>query len=843
MAADARKLRRANNKPSEKPDIWPWWQLGINNDGNYFKGRDRVELSHHVINLRPKKETNNSQLQTDDNYKTDQRLSTVNFLNLVKPTAYSLSKVIDYVYGHWYRARDLSLFFVLEILITIADILWLACLVFFLKLHQETRVLSQSVWLDISAYFTAVGLVISWPFSLFKFKARPRVSINQTRIKPLDLQPKTLFAQTGIFVVLVLVLILPLKGVATWQSLNYRSQEVINLASNGFLGLEQAGSLLSQGDPELAQKQLANSTESFNQAVLIVNNLSDQLAGLLGRLPVAGSKLETAKSILLASQEVTEAAGIVADTLKNLNSIADEQTFAFGTSLNILNKAAAELQPHLNAATEYLYQAEGADLPTELSEVLKNLQGQLAELEVNIASVLSLPQLLQQVLVSAEPRTYAVIFQNTSELRPTGGFAGSLALIEFEQGEVRSINIPGGGPYDFQGSLTKIVRPPEPLRLVRGTWQLQDANWFYDFPSSAEKIRWFLMESGGPEIDGVIALNSDVVVQLLKMTGPVELPQYGKVLTADNFMRETQAAVELEYDREENRPKQFIADLAPVLFSRLLSFKGQEMINLSALINSSLLNKGIQLYSVDPQVETSFQQFGWGGQVEHTAGDYLAVVRTNIGGGKTDNVIHEQIHHQLEISPTGELTARLTISRSHLGDSRDTFESRRNVSYIRFYVPSGSTLLATEGFTPPPTNYYRAVPAEAGTDDDLNRLEIEKGWDTSSGTRITEEYGKTVFGNWLSVSPGTTAQASIVYRLPFRLEPGATWQDLRRYSIFFQRQSGVAPLDFSSEIIWPESFRLRWQESSQQPFLDHNRFEMRSDWQGDDFYGLIFEKI
>ncbi|MDZ4230160.1 MAG: DUF4012 domain-containing protein, partial [Candidatus Veblenbacteria bacterium] len=425
-----------------------------------------------------------------------------------------------------------------------------------------------------------------------------------------------------------------------------------------------------------------------------------------------------------------------------------------------------------------------------IAQRLGEVKAELKGLEQSLASVLALPDLLQQLLVVDNPRTYVVLFQNSTELRPTGGFAGSLALIEVASGEVRSVTIPGGGPYDYQGSLTRLVRPPEPLRLVRGTWQLQDANWFFDFPTSARKVLWFLAEAGGPEADGVIALTSDLVIALLRLTGPVELPLYDKVLTADNFMRETQAAVEIEYDRETNRPKQFIADLAPTLFTRLLELDSTGLVKLTALVEESLHQRAIQLYATDPELQATFTSQGWAGEVAPSDLDYLAIVRTNIGGGKTDGVTREAIRHQVELSSTGDILVHLSLTRSHTGDPRDTFAGRPNVTYLRFYVPPGAVLLGTEGFTPPPSNYYRAVPSGAEFDTDLAAVEQERGWDTASGTRVTEEYNKTVFGNWLSLVPGETKTVRLSYQLPYKLEPGATWQDLRRYSILFQRQAG-----------------------------------------------------
>ena len=43
--------------------------------------------------------------------------------------------------------------------------------------------------------------------------------------------------------------------------------------------------------------------------------------------------------------------------------------------------------------------------------------------------------------------------------------------------------------------------------------------------------------------------------------------------------------------------------------------------------------------------------------------------------------------------------------------------------------------------------------------------------DPVSGTRISEDAGKTVFGNWVYVSPGESVEVTYTYLLPFHVDP------------------------------------------------------------------------
>ena len=86
--------------------------------------------------------------------------------------------------------------------------------------------------------------------------------------------------------------------------------------------------------------------------------------------------------------------------------------------------------------------------------------------------------------------------------------------------------MPPGGVYDLQGNLEVLLSSPEPLHILNANWQMQDANWFFDFPTSAKKLMWFYEKSGGPTVDGVIAINSNILPKLLAITGPIELSEF-----------------------------------------------------------------------------------------------------------------------------------------------------------------------------------------------------------------------------------------------------------------------------------------------------------------------------
>ena len=56
-----------------------------------------------------------------------------------------------------------------------------------------------------------------------------------------------------------------------------------------------------------------------------------------------------------------------------------------------------------------------------------------------------------------------------------------------------------------------------------------------------------------------------------------------------------------------------------------------------------LLHLHILFYFFDPHLQQTIENYGWSGEIKKATWDYLMVVDTNIGGGKTDRVIKEKI--------------------------------------------------------------------------------------------------------------------------------------------------------------------------------------------------------
>lgn len=619
------------------------------------------------------------------------------------------------------------------------------------------------------------------------------------------------------FGLLAFIFILPLQFFSYYETLKIVEDKTLSVAENAYGSFLLGGKGIINSDFEAAAQNFSQAAKIFGQAQDELKKVNFLISNLIKALPQGGSKFKTGEALLFAGEKFSWVGEMLSNSLDNFFIQDNEKKLT--QKIKILRNRLNVILPEVAVAAEKLSKIKSEFIPEDKREVFGKLKSEMPNLIGSLRSLISISDLMIKFLGDEEPKRYLFIFQNPGEIRPTGGFIGSIALVDFDCGEIINLEIPGGGPYDLQGSLREKIASPEPMQLINARWELQDANWFPDFPSSAQKIKWFYEKAGGPTIDGVIAVNANLVVDLLSVVGPIDMPEYGKTISHENFIEEIQKVVEIEYDKKENKPKQIIADLAPKLIEKILRSEVKDFGKILNILAKAMHEKDILLYSVFPTIEHEIINFGLGGQMKTVIGktDYLMVVHTNIGGEKTDWVIDENINLEVKISDDGYIKNKLVINRTHRGTKGKLFTGVRNVDYLRIYVPLGSTLLSASGFEAPPQELFKKPSDDYKIDLVLKNYEEGALIDASSGTKITKEFGKTVFGNWVQVDPGEEVTVTLEYLLPFKLSfieaekgwfddlLGGTRKSKNFYQILVQKQPGKKAT-FTGKVIFPEKW-------------------------------------
>ena len=356
---------------------------------------------------------------------------------------------------------------------------------------------------------------------------------------------------------------------------------------------------------------------------------------------------------------------------------------------------------------------------------------------------------------------YLIILQNNAELRSTGGFIGSYALAQIKNLELENLDF-NTNIYKMDNAFTRsnFVKAPERLeQFLKGkSWELRDSNYDVSFPEAAEDITSFYEKESEDSIDGVVAINAKVIVDLLRLTGPLVVD--GTEVDAENFYDVTQFAVEKGYYLNPenwlaNEPKSFLKKLYPIVLEK--AFK-ENKFGFIKLISRELKEKQIMFYFKDEGLEQIAKEKHWAGQVysdEELKGffqgdgpvDYLYVNANNYSGNKSSLSVKQKISYEVSNNK-----ANLTLTRIHKGSN--VWPDGPNNSYIRILVPEGSRL---EGATLNGRNIFYKV-------------------------KTLEEAQKTVFATDVYIVPSEAAVLNLSYSLPYEMKP---------YRLVIQKQSGI----------------------------------------------------
>lgn len=648
----------------------------------------------------------------------------------------------------------------------------------------------------------------SFNFSLFK-----NSETEKERGWYLHLQPAVV-KSVVIFLGLSLVVVLPIKAMTVYQNLDVQRARVLGASETAYSTLQKALGEVKDLSFTSAQEHFLVSQELFSSVYQDLESMPRATKFVLSLSPPTKKKMRSAEALLQVGIDISSLGEQLSRFFELLHT--PESTITLTQKISLLNSQVKNVTLVSERIQQNLAQVSPDALPDDVRKEIGYWQDMLPKLQNQFNHVADILSFAYDFLGGDRQQQYLVIFQNSDELRPTGGFMGSLSFVRLYQGKVIETKTPGGGPYDFQGQLTMRVQAPEPLLIVGDSWQLQDANWFFDFPTSAQKLLWFYAQAGTEQLDGVIAINSYVLPKVLQLVGDIPLPAYGKYFTPDNVLQEIQKAVELEYDREENKPKKIIGDLLSAILERIEQFDQKQLASLLELFGSALRQKEVQVYMVDQPLQERVRALQWSGSVVQNKGDYVAVVNTNISGGKTDKYIQQKVNITSEIGPQGDILNEVVIQRTNFGIAGDPFYGYNNVDYIRVYVPQGAQLLEAGGdFEIPQDKFFQTPDPEAMPDKLLTQVERDIGRDAASGTRVYEAFGKTVFANWLQTNIGETNKIYFRYKLPFALQSIKTRSDLRLVKWFDQLLADMGLGQEKSDKAW-HSFYFQKQPGQHQ---------------------------
>lgn len=356
-------------------------------------------------------------------------------------------------------------------------------------------------------------------------------------------------------------------------------------------------------------------------------------------------------------------------------------------------------------------------------------------------------------LGSDKRKTYLVLFQNNTELRPTGGFIGSFGLFSFEKGHLAGFDVQD--VYSADGELKGHVDPPLALsqHLGESNWYLRDSNWSPDFPTSAQRASWFLDKELAIGVDGVVALDLEFIKSLLRGVGEVNLADFGESVNSDNLYQKVQIQAEGNFFPGSHAKKDYLTAIARATIQKLTD-SPQSVAILAGTLVKSLEERHVAVWTQEDRLNQVLRINGWDGAIRNVAcigpdtskkqpgcvADYLGVFEANLGVNKSNYFLERSSSLDILVT-SGKIEHILTINYRNTSES-GVWPGGDYKNYLRVYTPQGSKIISATLSDPQGTSQEQLQTDESS------------------------EKGKEVFGMLSLVPAGAARELKIAWETP-----------------------------------------------------------------------------
>jgi hypothetical protein len=269
--------------------------------------------------------------------------------------------------------------------------------------------------------------------------------------------------------------------------------------------------------------------------------------------------------------------------------------------------------------------------------------------------------IITNIVSTPGPKRYLFLFQNSSELRPTGGFIGSVGVLTLHDGEYVAFDIQD--VYALDGQLKGHVDPPIPIRTILSQehWYLRDSNWDPNFSESARRAAWFYEKETGVIVDGVIGISSTLLERILNITGPIQLIGINDTISKDTLYSQANKYTQGNFFPGSLQKDTFLTALYEGVRSALVRPGLLTSDKLFSTIQDSFEGKDIQLYFSDPEVEEIVQGSNLSGdqkiidpcvfqtQKIPCSGVAVGIIESNLGVNKVNAYLIRNMVHTISL--------------------------------------------------------------------------------------------------------------------------------------------------------------------------------------------------
>jgi hypothetical protein len=524
---------------------------------------------------------------------------------------------------------------------------------------------------------------------------------------------------------------------------------------------------------------LQKAQHEFSLALTTLNQLEGELHSLPGwsvSLPVYGTRLQAAFDILPIAIETSQVGIVACSTLNMLVSrLHDplntrEQSFS-GADLATVNQNFQQIKTTLDLIISQVNHLQPDDLQLDprLSKLVSTFHKDLPTLQISLNEAEQLLPAIPTILGIGKPTNYLIEVLDSTELRPGGGFIGNYGIATLSGGRLTATYLTDtyllDKPFVASGHSIPFPGAYSWFNLSTEGWSLRDSNLDADFPTAARfGEENYMREGGNTSVQGVLAITPTLIQKALTITGPISIPEYHEVITAQNLVARIHYyqlgpsdqgnSLTPSSDGLSSQRKHFTALLAKDFMTRMRQLPSSALSRLLQVLFDSIRTKDLQIYFNLPLAENTLRQIHLDGAVQSPTYDSLFVVDANISPNKANSMIVNTLDDQITLDGSGNATHHATLTYRWTGNGL-FYGSSVYRDYVRVYMPPGSIVNAQDG------------------------------WQSSGKS---EAFGREVWGGFFTLTSGQVRTITIVWTAPnIAKKKINSWN----YQYLIQRQAGA----------------------------------------------------
>jgi len=474
--------------------------------------------------------------------------------------------------------------------------------------------------------------------------------------------------------------------------------------------LKTARDLIFSARDSLEKRDIGSAASGFARAREHIKKADSQLhahkfsVGLLKIIPYAGTQIRALDRFVQVGGHLSQAGTLLTGAIRGVPGVdaaSTQDNASIGTMVDVLTRLGNDLAP----VEKELLSAQQESRAIKTGWLIGSASRMKVELDRKLDAALESLQKARKLMATLSgimgaqggpPKNYLVLQQSCYELRASGGLISTYGILECSHDSLKLA--------DYQRSLTLPVGlangegfPPLPplggylasFGIAEPTLEFYDAGWWPDLPETTGVLSRIWGKNGKAPVDGYIAIDPFVIQYWLEQTGPLEMPEFGETVTAENMAELILHNLEIEGNVA------FLKSLAAKFFQKVTELNPDQWFSLGRAFGRALTEKHMLLYFKDPGVQQSFSELDWSGEVKQTDGDYLMAVDSNVGGqeGKAYKP-NQWLKPKMSVEVTRQKDSTLRHHVTYTLDYKFSPQKHRldYNSYLRLYVPEGAVI-------------------------------------------------------------------------------------------------------------------------------------------------------